>query len=474
MRRWLRDRLGRSASLRTVASPPFEGAVIGDLEGPTAVVDAKGRVGAIDGSWWLEWGVGAEDRWRAAHDEVAVRQSRLEDAPVYETWLRVPGGDVIQRVASANDGVGRTLVLEFENASATAVAVALVGRVAGSGRVEADVDAVSLDGTEWIRSGRPAGAVHASLGPPWDAIVAGSGAVRERVEGDAPAGALIVPVPHRQRVRFDVRLVGEFPARPTTPADVAAGWRAVTADGLAIDVPDTDLGEAWRRIVPDLVVLAGGDDPRVAAEAAVVLDVAGLHDEADRARTVVAAATEAGALRGTDAVAALRAFASRDLLAGRASGLATVADVLAAAAGGDADAATFRQVARALEGPAPDAAADARRAAEAATGSYEPVSPAVRAAATVLGLVIDAEDPGAISLLPDVPAEWRGQPIDVRRCGTPNGRVSFSVRWHGTRPALLWDREGGGDAIELRCPGLDPTWSTVERSGEALLAEPVD
>jgi hypothetical protein len=89
----------------------------------------------------------------------------------------------------------------------------------------------------------------------------------------------------------------------------------------------------------------------------------------------------------------------------------------------------------------------------------------------VLSLVIDSSDAAAVDLLPEVPEAWLGQPVDVRSCGTANGRVSFSVRWHGARPALLWERLGGSDAVELRCPGLDPQWSSLERSGEALLAE---
>lgn len=471
MKRWLQARLGRSGEL---PSPALDGALIGDLEGPTAVVDDKGRVGSVDGTWWVEWGVRAEDRWRVAHDEVAVRQSRVADAPVYETWMRVPGGDVIQRVASANDGLGRALVIEFENASSDAVAVAVAGRLTGRAELDTDVDAMTIDGIEWIRAERSAGAVFATDGEPWSGIAAGPDAVRERVNGDRPSGALIVPLPHRQRLRFEVLLEGEFPSRPMTPDDIAAGWRAVTADSLEIDVPDVDLGEAWRRIVPDLVVLAGGDDARAAAEAAIVLDVAGLLDEADRARAVVVAAAEAGELRGSDATAGLRALASRDLLAGQRSGLDELAGGLSVAAGGTLDPATLDAVARALDATAPAAARDARRARDAADGSFEFAAPAARAAHTVLAHVIDTSDTGAIAVLPDVPDSWRGQNLDVRNCGTANGRVSFSVRWHGARPALLWERHGGADTIEMRCPGLDPSWSTLERAGEALLAEPAD
>ena len=78
--------------------------MIGDLEGPVARLDDAGRI--ITDDFTLEWGVLAEDRWRLAHDE-RLRRSRVDDTPVYEQWLRVPGGDVILRTGVINDGVGR-------------------------------------------------------------------------------------------------------------------------------------------------------------------------------------------------------------------------------------------------------------------------------------------------------------------------------------------------------------------------------
>ena len=352
MKRWLQDRRNRSGE---GPSHALDGAIIGDLDGPTATVDRFGRVGSIDGSWWVEWAVGAQDRWRVAHDEVAVRQSRVENAPVYETWMRIPGGDIVARVASANDGLGRALILEFENLSADAVALAVAGRVAGSAAVTVDADAISLDGIEWIRGERPAGGVAVAVGDPWAAVSAGPDASRVEIDGELPSGALVIALPHRQKVQVQVLIDGEFPSRPVTPDEISAGWRTITANRLAIEVPDSDLGEAWDRILPDVVVQAGSADPRAAAEAAVVLDVAqarhffrpagklesvqrvldvaGLHDEADRARATVVEAAESGSLRGSDAVAALRSLASRDLLAGQESGLVELAGPLAAAAG---------------------------------------------------------------------------------------------------------------------------------------------
>ena len=46
------------------------------------------------------------------------------------------------------------------------------------------------------------------------------------------------------------------------------------------------------------------------------------------------------------------------------------------------------------------------------------------------------------------------------------------MRWHGDRPALLWELapHAGAGPVRLTAPGLDPSWSTSEVAGDALLA----
>ncbi|HSL57531.1 MAG TPA: hypothetical protein VK866_06800, partial [Acidimicrobiales bacterium] len=75
-------------------------------------------------------------------------------------------------------------------------------------------------------------------------------------------------------------------------------------------------------------------------------------------------------------------------------------------------------------------------------------------------------------LSPVVPDPWLGSSWEVHDAPTAAGRLSYAVRWHGDRAALLWEltpHEGGGP-VRLRAPGLDPTWTSTEVRGEALLA----
>jgi hypothetical protein len=79
----------------------------------------------------------------------------------------------------------------------------------------------------------------------------------------------------------------------------------------------------------------------------------------------------------------------------------------------------------------------------------------------------DGEDLVLFSMLPDA---WRGQPVEAHAAPTHHGSLSVALRWHGDRPALLWELRprGAGARVRLRAPGLDPAWSTGDLEGEVL------
>jgi hypothetical protein len=96
-------------------------------------------------------------------------------------------------------------------------------------------------------------------------------------------------------------------------------------------------------------------------------------------------------------------------------------------------------------------------------------------AAALLWFVRDLlahEVPGGLALSSLVPPAWLGQGWEVHDAPTTYGNLSYAVRWHGDRPALLWDLEAheGVGPVRLTIPGLDPSWSTTEQRGETLLA----
>jgi hypothetical protein len=98
------------------------------------------------------------------------------------------------------------------------------------------------------------------------------------------------------------------------------------------------------------------------------------------------------------------------------------------------------------------------------------------AAAEFLSLVrnlLVRETDGGLALCSMLPEQWAGQGIEVHDAPTHVGRLSFAVRWHGERPALLWELEPHPDItgpVVLTTPGLDPAWSTTDPRGETLLS----
>lgn len=68
---------------------------------------------------------------------------------------------------------------------------------------------------------------------------------------------------------------------------------------------------------------------------------------------------------------------------------------------------------------------------------------------------------------------WAGQPIEAHHLPSAWGPTSFAVRWHGDRPALLWEVDsGGGDQPVLTAVGIDPAWVGRGAEGEGLLEAP--
>ena len=80
---------------------------------------------------------------------------------------------------------------------------------------------------------------------------------------------------------------------------------------------------------------------------------------------------------------------------------------------------------------------------------------------------------GTIDLLPGMRPKWYGQSLSFSRMPAAGARMSCALRWHGARPALLWEFDGDvPEGYEVTCRQLDPSFSSTERSGEVLLEAP--
>ncbi len=76
---------------------------------------------------------------------------------------------------------------------------------------------------------------------------------------------------------------------------------------------------------------------------------------------------------------------------------------------------------------------------------------------------------GPVEVFGGIDRSWMGSSMEVHDAPVAGGAVDVAVRWHGQRPALLWDLRSTRP-LQLTAPGLDPGWSDERSAAEALLA----
>jgi hypothetical protein len=82
------------------------------------------------------------------------------------------------------------------------------------------------------------------------------------------------------------------------------------------------------------------------------------------------------------------------------------------------------------------------------------------------------EERPAIALCTMLPDAWVGEDLEVRNAPTHGGPLSFALTWEGHQPVLRWDLRRHPDLpgpVVLSAPGLDPSWSSTDASGQAWL-----
>lgn len=388
-------------------SPEATSTTIGVLGGRwRGRVDDRGRLTASSGDV-LDWWIAAEDRWHDPRSEAAVRHRRVDGAPVLETRLRVPGGDVVHRVYAVADEGGVT-VIEVENESAASIAV-----VFSHGR---------------LLTPRPPASV------PIEGIT-------------VPAGAVSFPVGHHASLRVAISHSGKtgvLPASlPTAPA-VARGWTRRSDAASRVVLPDATLAD---RLVHHrcALVLDGLADPKRDAAAYLVGLGELVRMGADAVDLVPDAVTAAERLAKSARSCGLDWAGATALRA--VQGLLRAADDRRAAA----DVAAMRKRLGGDGAPAP-----------------------LRSPGDVMyipwleqRLARPDDDGHCVLLALGHPKFWMGANWEVHHLPAgPESWVGYAVRWHGDRPAVLWEVTGAPIVLE---GGVDAKgWATSEPSGEVL------
>ena len=361
----------------------------------------------------VRWFVAADDRWHVPAEEAAVRQIRIDGTPVTETRVRIPDGDAVQRVWTVADHGGLT-VIEIENDSARPIAVALTGGGLLTERPPVDV-------------------------PP------------KGIELDA--SAIVLPIGHRSSARVAISIVtasGPIPRVPDVAA-VVSGWLTVCERASRLGLPEQPLVDAVVAARCDLLLEGPVDQADPLGFLADVAQIVRLGDDAEAwLPEVIGPLERIGRRRGPLIDEVLVALER----------VAVTADDERAA--GDIAALIARRRGDGLEAPVSRVPLAQRSSDATSRGSFvDAVERSLVAAGPSSGDVL----PGGL------PPTWLGANFEVHGLPTSaRSTLSFALRWHGERPALLWEQTG--PPVTLTATAIDADWRSDEPSGETLLAAP--
>ena len=401
-------------------------------------VNAWGDV-FVDGQERLRWFVAADDRWYRPSRETTVRQREISGVPVIETRIKVPGGDAVQRVYGVAD-FGGAIVVEVFNDSSLPFAVAFD---------RGDIAA--------MREPSPTG-----------------------VQGiDLPVGSVVFPVGHHATMRVAI-LVADIERKMSAQEleslpsfeQVERGWLAALRVASRVDVPEA----SWENILTTqrckLLLAGGGGATSDGASSSgddfvdLILDRAErvkLGDKPDQWVDEVALATESVIRRCAKNRDAKwfeeRAIVSAGMVlnrAGETRGQKDIAQAWSRVVNDAAGAGAFGSVS--------DVGAAINRDQLASFSG-------VRQIAWVESQLVAQRRDNVIEICPrGVEAAWLGANFECHRLvASPEHLISFAVRWHGDKPALLWEIDGPPGA-RVAASAVDGTFSSTEMRGETLLS----
>jgi hypothetical protein len=398
--------------------------------GWNAIVNERGSIRLNDGSPVLDWHIAADDRWHDPSTEPSVRQTRRAGVPVIETRLRIPGGDAIQRVYAVADA-GGLVVIEITNESTLPIAVAFTRP-----------DVVSS------RTPSPRGAQGIEL----------------------PAGSVVFPVAHGSTLRVALRApdsVVENVDVERLPSfeQLQKGWlKAVEQAGYVI-VPEGAVAPLVARLRSDALILSGHEieDWAIGAGGDCANDPVAYILTLQELLRMGEKLTGDSALIRFDHAARLAQCVETLLKENKKTPILPW----------DVERALFAAqfvFARMGESRAADdvAATQLRLSSAAEPPNVMPTD--IRAIAWVEEKMVAMQRDGSVQIFGrGIPRLWLGANLECHRVAVgPLHTVSFGIRWHGEKPALLWEVAGPA-GIKLTAGKCDPTWTSVEATGETLL-----
>ncbi len=375
----------------------------------------------VDAEVRLRWFIAADDRWYEPARETTVRQRQVSGVPVIETRLKVPGGDAVQRIYGVANS-GGIIVVEIYNDSSLPFAVAFD---------RGDISA--------MRPPSPTG-----------------------VQGiDLPKDSVVFPVGHHATMRVAVQVgadsnsvqlsAGELEALPSFE-QVERGWIAALQVSSRVDLPDLSWSTLLTQKRCEILLSEPQVLDRQTDDLEFVLDIAErvrLGDKAAQWSSDIAVAAEK-IIKRCAQNKAVQWDEDRAILA---AGM--VLDRAGESRGRDDVARVWANL--------PES--DVSREMTAFTKS------STRCPSWIESQLVAHRRDGNIDICPrGIDESWLGVNFECHKLmATPQHTISYAVRWHGERPALLWDIDGP-TGVRVVASAIDKTFSSTDIRGETLLS----
>ena len=376
----------------------------------------------VDGEVRLRWFIAADDRWYEPARETTIRQRQVSGVPVIETRLKVPGGDAVQRVYGVAN-FGGVVVIEIYNDSSLPFAVAFD---------RADIST--------MREPSPTG-----------------------VQGiDLPSGSVVFPVGHHATMRAAIRIgadnkisgqltASELEALPSFE-QVERGWIAALQVSSRVDLPELSWSTLLTQKRCDILLSEPQVSDRQSDDVEFILDIAErvrLGDKPAQWASDVAVAAEK-VIKRCARNKVVQWDEDRAILA---AGM--VLDRAGENRGRDDVARVWANL--------PES--DVSREMTAFTKSSS------RCPSWIESQLVAQRRDGNIDICPrGIDESWLGVNFECHKLmATPLHTISYAVRWHGERPALLWDIDGP-TGVRVVASAIDKTFSSTDIRGETLLS----
>ncbi len=197
----------------------------------------------------LSWGVGADDRWHFSEERASIRQSVDSNEITTITRMRVPGGDITQRVEVIPWGGQSVTKLEFYNETPIPVAISIM--LLNFGPVEVNSTIIRNDAKPIIASSKAPRMIingsgyqditHQIMNAEIEVPTTSTSSINKSNSDNA----LIFPLPHSTKLEIIVNNenLDNLPDIERLPSftDVSNGWLKHFESGMEIQTDDNRL-----------------------------------------------------------------------------------------------------------------------------------------------------------------------------------------------------------------------------------------